>query len=75
MLNLFVYIYLKFTESIYSIIAMLIEGEKLFNKIYPLINKEEELIFNKLQNETFNFTNSLKLLLGMKLRIKVKNHE
>jgi len=53
-----------------KIIVMLKAGESLFNKIYPLIQKEQELIFNKLQNETFNFTNSLKLLLGKKIRIK-----
>ena len=53
-----------------KIIVMLKAGESLFNKIYPLIQKEEELIFNNLQNETFNFINSLKLLLGKRIRIK-----
>ena len=38
--------------------------------ILPLIQKEESYIFSKLNNETFNFTNSLKLLLGKKIRIK-----
>ena len=47
-------------------------GNELFNKINPLIEKQEELIFNKLNNETFNFTNSLKLLLGKKIRIKAE---
>ena len=30
----------------------------------------ESNIFSKLNEETFNFTNSLKLLLGKKIRIK-----
>tara|TARA_Y100000746_G_scaffold34806_1_gene26117 strand:- start:122 stop:250 length:129 start_codon:yes stop_codon:yes gene_type:complete len=37
-----------------------------------MIEKEEERLFNKLDNETFNFINSLKLLLGKKIRIKAK---
>ena len=53
-----------------KIVKILIEGKQLFNKIEPLIIKEEEKIFNKLNNESFNFTNSLKLLLGRKIRIK-----
>jgi len=44
----------------------------LFEDISPLIKKEEQLIFDKLKNETFNFTNSLKLLLGKKIRIQAK---
>ena len=49
------------------------EGSNLFNKIYPLLQEEEDRLFNKLNNETFNFTNSLKLILGRKLRIKAEN--
>ena len=55
-----------------KIIKILKEGENLFKIVYPLIEKEEELIFNKLNNETFNFINSLKLLLGKKIRIKAE---
>jgi DNA-binding MarR family transcriptional regulator len=55
-----------------KIIKILKEGDNLFKIIYPLIEKQEELIFNKLNNETFNFTNSLKLLLGKKIRIKAE---
>jgi len=36
------------------------------------LEKEEKLMFEKLKNETFNFTNSLKLLLGKKIRIKAE---
>ena len=55
-----------------KIIKILQHGEDLFQILYPLIEKEEELLFNKLNNETFNFTNSLKLLLGKKIRIKAE---
>jgi len=53
-----------------KIINILDEGEAIFKILHPLIEKEEETLFNKLKNETFNFTNSLKLLLGKKIRIK-----
>ena len=53
-----------------KIIEMLGSGNNLYNKIKPLILEKEKNIFNKLQNETYNFTNSLKLILGRSLRIK-----
>ena len=46
------------------------KGSKLFLIIDPLIEKEENIVFNKLNNETINFINSLRLLLGKKIRIK-----
>ena len=55
-----------------KIIKMLNKGKNLFEDISPLIEKEEQLMFEKLKNETFNFTNSLKLLLGKKIRIKAE---
>ena len=55
-----------------KIIEMLGSGNNLYEKINPLILEKEKNIFNKLQNETYNFTNSLKLILGKRLRIKVK---
>ena len=55
-----------------KIIKMLDKGKNLFEDISPLIEKEEKLMFEKLKNETFNFTNSLKLLLGKKIRIQAK---
>ena len=51
---------------------MLGSGNNLYNKINPLILEKEKNIFNKLQNETYNFTNSLKLILGRRLRIKAE---
>ena len=59
-------------DSRKKIIKILQKGNDLFKILYPLIEKEEELLFNKLNNETFNFINSLKLLLGKKIRVKVK---
>ena len=58
-----------------KIIKILEKGTNIFNLAIPLIEKEEELIFNKLNNETFNFTNSLKLILGKKIRIKAKQQK
>ena len=54
-------------------IKIIKEGFDLFNKIHPLLQAEEDRLFYKLNNETFNFTNSLKLILGRKLRIKAEN--
>ena len=45
-------------------------GLKLFDRIYPTIVKKEKEIFGKLENENYNFTNSLKLLLGRSLRVR-----
>jgi DNA-binding MarR family transcriptional regulator len=56
-----------------KIINILDKGDAIFKILHPLIEKEEENLFNKLKNETFNFTNSLKLLLGKKIRIKADN--
>ena len=53
-------------------IKILNSGKNLFLTVYPQIIEEEKMIFEKLNNETFNFTNSLKLLLGKKIRIKAK---
>jgi len=51
-------------------IELSISGIDIFNSINPQIIKEEKYIFGKLQNETYNFTNSLKLILGRSLRIR-----
>ena len=56
-----------------KIIEVLKEGNNLYNKLNPLILEEEREIFSKLQNESYNFKNSLKLLLGKSLRIRAKN--
>ena len=49
------------------------QGKTLIISLLKYISDEEINFFNKLANETFNFTNSLKLLLGKKIRIKAKN--
>ena len=53
-----------------KIVVITEEGKLIFEKIDPLIDNVEEKIFSKLNNEIFNFKNSLKLLLGKKIRIK-----
>ena len=51
------------------------EGYNLIKKIFSEIIEAENLFFNKLNQEAFNFTNSLKLLLGKKIRIKAYYNE
>ena len=52
------------------------QGLFLISSLIKIIKNEEIDFFNKLGNETFNLTNSLKLLLGKKIRIKAyKNNE
>ena len=46
------------------------QGLSLISSLLKFITNEEIDFFNKLGNETFNLTNSLKLLLGKKIRIK-----
>ena len=55
-----------------KIVEMITSGVNLYNKVKPLILKEELMIFNKLHSEIYNFKNSLKLLLGKKIRIKAE---
>ena len=47
-------------------------GSNLVENLINQIDKEEKIFFEKLNQETFNFTNSLKLLLGKRIRIKAK---
>lgn len=58
-----------------KIIEMLRKGENLYKEISPFILTEEKTIFMKLENETLNFTNSLKLLLGKNIRIKANKYK
>ena len=52
------------------------QGLSLISSLVKFIANEEIDFFYKLGNETFNLTNSLKLLLGKKIRIKAnKNNE
>ena len=47
-------------------------GSDLINNIIDNVVDLENELFNKLGSEIFNFTNSLKLLLGKKIRIRAK---
>ena len=47
-------------------------GVLLIKPLIENIENQENIIFEKLGSEIFNFTNSLKLLLGKKIRIKAK---
>ncbi len=51
------------------------EGENIIKKIVDEVIKTESDFFSKLNQETFNFINSLKLLLGKKIRIKANYNE
>ena len=53
-----------------KIVEMLASGINLYNEVQPFVLKEELSIFNKLQSDAHNFKNSLKLLLGKRIRIK-----
>ena len=53
-----------------KVINILSAGQKVFDEVYPQINKQENYLFHKLQDEKINFCNSLKLILGKKIRIK-----
>jgi len=53
-----------------KVINILSAGQKVFDEIFPRINQQEQILFDKLQGEKLNFCNSLKLILGKKLRIK-----
>ena len=55
-----------------KIVEMLASGINLYNTTKPFVIKEELIIFNKLHSETYNFKNSLKLLLGKRIRIKAE---
>tara|TARA_B100000674_G_scaffold471940_1_gene461267 strand:+ start:374 stop:835 length:462 start_codon:yes stop_codon:yes gene_type:complete len=50
-------------------------GILLVESLISSIENQEDLIFNKLSSEIFNFTNSLKLILGKKIRVKAKPND
>ena len=51
------------------------EGSEIVEKMIKEIVETEYNFFKKLNHETFNFINSLKLLLGKKIRIKANYNE
>ena len=50
-------------------------GSLLVENLINGIENQENIIFDKLGSEIFNFTNSLKLILGKKIRIKAKPND
>ena len=58
-----------------KIIEILLKGEEIFKIVNPLVQKEEDRLFKKLNSETFNLINSLKLILGRKIRIKAEKKD
>ncbi|OUW94978.1 MAG: hypothetical protein CBD97_03915 [Pelagibacteraceae bacterium TMED237] len=53
-------------------LTLTIKGNLLVESLINDVQNQENLIFEKLDSEIYNFTNSLKLLLGKKIRIKAK---
>jgi len=51
------------------------EGNNIIEQIIDDVVDTENVFFSKLNQETFNFTNSLKLLLGKKIRIRASYNE
>ncbi len=56
-------------------LALTREGIIIVEKIINNVIEVENVFFSKLNQETFNFINSLKLLLGKKIRIKASYNE
>ncbi len=56
-------------------IILTINGKAIIEQFIINTEKIENKLFGKLDNEIFNFTNSLKLLLGKKIRVKVKSND
>ena len=61
-------------DSRKKIIIILPSGKNLFDETFPQINNQENILFNKLQGEKLYFCNSLKLILGKKIRIKAEKN-
>ncbi len=56
-------------------LALTKEGKIIVEKIINDVIEVENVFFRKLNQESFNFINSLKLLLGKKIRIKANYNE
>ena len=56
-------------------LALTRDGKMFVEKIINQVFEVENEFFGKLNQETFNFINSLKLLLGKKIRIKANYNE
>ena len=70
----------KFIKRLYSgnnrsnKITLTKNGYDLVENLIQNVERVEKQFFEKLNQETFNFTNSLKLLLGRKIRIKANKN-
>ena len=58
-----------------NVLILTNNGKLLVESLIKNIDNQENIIFEKLGSEVFNFTNSLKLLLGKKIRIKANYNE
>ena len=56
-------------------LALTREGKIIVEKIINDVIEVENVFFRKLNQESFNFINSLKLLLGKKIRIKANYND
>ena len=56
-------------------LALTREGKIIVEKIINDVIEVENVFFSKLNQESFNFINSLKLILGKKIRIKANYNE
>ena len=56
-------------------LALTREGKIIVEKVINDVIEVENVFFRKLNQESFNFINSLKLLLGKKIRIKANYNE
>ena len=56
-------------------LALTREGKIIVEKIINDVIEVENVFFRKLNQESFNFINSLKLILGKKIRIKANYNE
>ena len=56
-------------------LALTRDGKIIVEKIINDVIEVENVFFRKLNQESFNFINSLKLLLGKKIRIKANYNE
>ena len=71
----------KFIKRLYSgnnrsnKITLTKNGYDLVENLIQNVERVEKQFFEKLNQETFNFTNSLKLLSGKKIRIKANYNE
>ena len=60
------------TDKRSYVLTLTDKGILIVESLIKSVENQENLMFEKLSSEIFNFTNSLKLILGKKIRIKAK---